>query len=424
MTLNAGFAQIDVTPPPGTAKIGWLRLVTINRIADPIFARVAVFRTPARSIGFVQLDTLCVRWSTAEQIRRRITEQFGFPGQNVMVSATHNHAGPAVANVADVPRDEAYLATLVDRCVQAFGEALARCVPATVGFARKAVFGLSYNRRTVVRGGLVRTQTKFTSPDALYSEGPVDPELAVIAVRDTQGKLLGSLVNFTCHPVHHGGDDACSGGWPGELCRSLQAMGCPVALFLNGAAGDIQSGTATGLDVDLTMQAQGQALARHAIELIALAPQRHEARIAAASTTVQLDYREPTDDQVRGTAIGAQRFVDPAIYDRHMPALIQRIAKRKTQPAQVQTLFINDTAFVSIPAEYFCQLGLNIKAKTPPRHTLIVGFANGMVGYVPTRDAFSRGGYETTFAGSSRMAPDSGDRLADAAIELINNHTG
>ena len=49
----------------------------------------------------------------------------------------------------------------------------------------------------------------------------------------------------------------------------------------------------------------------------------------------------------------------------------------------------------------------------------MVGHANGMLGYVPTRQAFRRGGYETTFAGSSRVAPETGDLLADAAIELI-----
>ena len=49
----------------------------------------------------------------------------------------------------------------------------------------------------------------------------------------------------------------------------------------------------------------------------------------------------------------------------------------------------------------------------------MVGHANGMVGYVPHRDAFLRGGYETTFAPTSRLAPEAGDLLADGAIELI-----
>jgi hypothetical protein len=49
----------------------------------------------------------------------------------------------------------------------------------------------------------------------------------------------------------------------------------------------------------------------------------------------------------------------------------------------------------------------------------VVSHANGMVGYVPTKAAFLRGGYETTFTDSSRLAPEAGDLLADAAIALI-----
>jgi hypothetical protein len=42
-----------------------------------------------------------------------------------------------------------------------------------------------------------------------------------------------------------------------------------------------------------------------------------------------------------------------------------------------------------------------------------------MVGYLPTPEAFERGGYETTFLGSSRMAPEAGGMVADTAVELI-----
>ena len=55
----------------------------------------------------------------------------------------------------------------------------------------------------------------------------------------------------------------------------------------------------------------------------------------------------------------------------------------------------------------------------PFRHALVVGGANGMLGYLPTREAFRHGGYETTLGPPSRMAPETGDRLADEAIRLI-----
>jgi hypothetical protein len=52
----------------------------------------------------------------------------------------------------------------------------------------------------------------------------------------------------------------------------------------------------------------------------------------------------------------------------------------------------------------------------------VVGLANGMVGYVPTPEAFRRGGYETTFADASRLAPEAGEMLFDAAISLLKKH--
>ena len=47
-----------------------------------------------------------------------------------------------------------------------------------------------------------------------------------------------------------------------------------------------------------------------------------------------------------------------------------------------------------------------------------------MIGYVPTKDAFARGGYETTLGPPNHMAPETGDLLADAAIKLIKNMKG
>ena len=34
MPLKAAFAEVDITPPPGTQKIGWIRLVIGTKVAD------------------------------------------------------------------------------------------------------------------------------------------------------------------------------------------------------------------------------------------------------------------------------------------------------------------------------------------------------------------------------------------------------
>ena len=87
----------------------------------------------------------------------------------------------------------------------------------------------------------------------------------------------------------------------------------------------------------------------------------------------------------------------------------------------MQVVSLGDWVYAAVPAEYFVQVGIRIKEEAYPRHALVVSCANGMVGYVPHREAFLRGGYETTFTSGAALAPEAGDILADTAIDLIRD---
>jgi neutral ceramidase len=422
--MQAGFSEIDITPPVGTRKIGWIKEIVSDQVIDPLYARVAVLDNGADRVAFIQLDTLSIRWTQVRDIRTRIEAAYGFPGGHIMVSATHNHAGPAVADSGRTSRDAVYIETLVTKCVQAFGQALAGLCEAEVGFRHVFETEVGFNRRVVMRNGLVKTQQSFPNdPDCLYIEGPMDPEVAVLALRRPGGALLGCLVNFACHPTHLGGGAELSGGFPALVCRNLKQHGCPVTLYLNGAGGNIMHmDFLNGRHV--SMEEAGERLTAdvcRALDGMTYAP---EAALGVACTTLQLPYRQPTPEEVAGTIPGAQRFVDPELYDEGMAPLLERIRNRRTQPADVQVLFIGNVALAGIPAEYFVQHGLRIKTASHPAHALVVGQANGMIGYVPHREAFARGGYETTFCSGSRLAPEAGDLLADAAIALIQARRG
>jgi len=40
MALKVGFAEVDITPPVGTHKIGWLKDIVSDTVLDPLSARV------------------------------------------------------------------------------------------------------------------------------------------------------------------------------------------------------------------------------------------------------------------------------------------------------------------------------------------------------------------------------------------------
>ncbi|MCE9615860.1 MAG: hypothetical protein K8T26_16440 [Lentisphaerae bacterium] len=420
-TLRAGFAEIEITPPPGTCKVGWVKRIYSDRVLDPLFARVAVLESGGQRLAFIQVDTLSIRWTQVSDMRRRLAAAFGFPPDRIMVCATHNHAGPAVTGSGDALRDDTYLETLVQRVVACFGDALARLEIAEAGFGLTHEWNVAHNRRVVMRDGTARTHGTFKDPDALCYEGPIDPEVAVLGVRKPGGAWIGCLVNFACHATHGGGDGTLSAGFPGVLAQALKSAGCPATLFLNGAAGNMHTANPSKGGEDPGMEAAGAALAKDVQAIWAQLTWRSSLRLSSASRTIELPFRAITDDEIRGTARGAQRFVDPRVYDKVIPALVAKIRKQRTNLAEVQVFFLDELALVGIPAEYFVEYGLQVKEAAHPRHALIVGYANGMVGYVPTRAAFARGGYETTFSRSSKLAPEAGDMLAQAALTLIRS---
>ena len=424
MNFKAGFAAVDITPAAGTPKIGWLKRLTCEVVLDPIFARIAVFEAGRERIAFIGLDTLSIRWSTAQAIRRRIGRATGFPEANIMVAATHNHAGPAVANVGDVPRDDRYIAAMVRKVADGFTRAWRARQPAMIGMASCAETRVARNRRVVMRDGRVCTHANLLNPDSMYIEGPIDPELAVLAVKSLKGAPMGLILNYACHPTHHGGTNEVSAGYPGRLAVAMAARGWPVPVFLNGACGNLH-------DADPAMPSHGKSkdmigamLAETADAILGNMPYSRTVTLKASSTAVSLPFRKASPAECKGESFGAQRFVDPRIYERcNVPQFKARLSRMAMQPAEVQVLSINDHDLVAIPAEYFAENGLKIKTSVGQRHALVVSCANGMVGYVPHAAAFARGGYETTLGDSSRLAPEAGDILADAAINLINKRS-
>ena len=83
---------------------------------------------------------------------------------------------------------------------------------------------------------------------------------------------------------------------------------------------------------------------------------------------------------------------------------------------EITAFACGDVAFVGVPCELFTDLGRDIKARSPFRHTIVVTLADGPIGYVGSRRAMSEGGYEMT---SSPLAPGGGELIVDTAADVL-----
>ena len=67
----------------------------------------------------------------------------------------------------------------------------------------------------------------------------------------------------------------------------------------------------------------------------------------------------------------------------------------EARQTRLQIIRLGDIALVGIPGEMFARLGLELRRRSPFRHTCVIGLANEEIGYIPDRQAYADGGYQT-----------------------------
>ncbi len=274
-----------------------------------------------------------------------------------------------------------------------------------------------------MKDGSVRTFPTPCSPDIRCAESVIDPELHILCVKDLSGRLMGLVVNFACHPTHHGGDNLISAGFPGRLSASLKerlSEDC-ITIYLNGAFGDVHHVNSLDPDQEDSPEYMGSVLSQDILSMMPRLIFSDEAKLSVHTISLRIPYRN-IDGSYGINAPGCQRLGGPRrdeIYDESIEILREKQVQRDFAPAEIQAIQIGDTVYLAVPGEYFSALGLRIKTFSPYTHTCVVAAANGMLGYIPTRSAFERGGYEVSLSLWSKLFPEAGDMIADAAIELI-----
>jgi len=81
---------------------------------------------------------------------------------------------------------------------------------------------------------------------------------------------------------------------------------------------------------------------------------------------------------------------------------------------------LGPVGLVTIPGELFSSLGQKIKGESPSPATIVAGYSNGYIGYIPDQEAYEQGGYETL---SSPLLMGFGEDLAAAAVDGLREVT-
>jgi hypothetical protein len=270
--------------------------------------------------------------------------------------------------------------------------------------------------------------------NVLYREGPIDPEVGVACFTTQSLRIVAMLLHHTCHPVHGCADNCITAGWPGAWCTEMQeAYGREVVpLVLNGCCGNVHHADILNPDHNDDPDLMGRLLAQTSRKVLKTLAYSDDARLDCKSKHIGIPLRDIDPNALAAARRLLEEHPEPIwMNDEHTEidwtwcyalSLVDVAELKERQPEQdyeIQVFRVGDVAFVALAGEPFVQAQLEIKLRSPARRTYVAHMSNRDVGYIPTREALSRGGYETRAAYWSKLAPDALDMITSETIGLL-----
>lgn len=365
--MQAGFFKADITPMLPCVLGGYAcRSDHARIIASPLSVRAMAVAQDETLWVLISMDLLGVSERMVQELRARLKCACG-TDPYLSVIATHTHGAPNglpeelddglwTEERSHVPQE--YVERVLCQAVRCAQGALAALQPVRPRWRVTECDGLYANRR---------------NPDL-----PADRRVHLLELIARDGSCAGGLVHLGCHPTvvdplsYHVTPDMS-----GYLtCRLEQQHPDSIFLFANGAAGDVST--------RFTRRGTTEEEAR---------------RIGGEICLALMDARElPTAETL------AFREKAASYADRWTGSELQ-VRYQMVELAGMRLLFC--------PGELYTRYAL--EAAGCSRRALIVGYANGYLGYVPDVASQGEAGYE---AEACRL---SGDALVSITRTIMEN---
>jgi hypothetical protein len=409
--MKIGFGRVDITPRVGVELCGFGPFIGRHSVAvrDRLWARAMAVEAGGASAIIVSCDLVGTAGWITERVRAAVAAATGLPAGAVMVHSTHTHSGPNTIDLTGWGEPDApYRHLLPERIARACIDAVGALREATLSHAEVPCEGIGQNREYDRDGQAI---------DEVMRPGwrPAKPELTdttchVVAAH-AQGRLIGFLSYFGCHPVvccqetRHIHGDFC-GVATNEIEREHPGA---IGMFLQGAQGDVnprfvhkpEAESLRALEViagEYAQAVRGGLVRAQPIAVDRVATSQRFARFRRKPWTIA-KLREllaeqdrilsaAPDDSVRATRMAM-------VYRISLERLIAAMDSGAdlSPPIELHGLRIGPLALLGSPFETFQAIKNEVVARSSAPIPLVLSFVNHSTGYAPDRTAAARGGY-------------------------------
>ena len=426
-TWKAGIAKAVVTPEKSVWLAGYgSKRSPDGKLHDLWMKALALEDAAGERVVLITSDFQGVPKSMSDPVFEELRRQYGLERRQVMLTFSHNHCGPRLGDdlvdyypveVEQVELVRDYTELMQKKVVAMVGEALANLAPATLRT------GLGQTTFAVNRRNNPEAEVPAILARGEPLKGPVDHSVPVMTVTRPDGELAAVLFGYACHPTTLSFLTWC-GDYPGFAQLEIeQHHPGATAMFVNTCGGDQNPLPRRSVEL---CQKYGHMLAV-AVEDVLRQPELPpvSSRVRTAFEYVELPYLKTVTRDDLHTLLQDSN----AIRARWAARLLQQLdggatfAESYPYPVHAWRLG-SEMLVIGMGAETVVDYALRFKREFGPG-TWVLGYADEMIAYIPSRRVWEEGGYE---GGSNlyeygrpafRWNGDIEDRIAASVHRLV-----
>ena len=442
----AGVATSNITPWLGDGLVGNFGIPPASKfVHDELHARCFVLDDGTTRIALVVSDNIGISREVLDDAKRQVTEATGLPADRMLMSCTHTHSSVSARWKNPLQPEKEfteYQRFVAHRIADGVRCAINNLRPARVAWGTADLPGQVFCRRWLMKPGTElfnpfgepdhAKMNPGNSPNLLKSAGPVDPQIAFLAMETLDGRPLGLLANYSLHYVGGTGPNHISADYFAVFADRIQELlGADrqdppfVAAMSNGTSGNINNNNYAVPrpkkqpyeQIRLVADECAQAVCQQYKKLI-----WHDwVPLSMRQRELELGVRKPTPAQLEH----AEKLLsEPERPDRfpHERSYAQSALLLKNSPETVRVILqavrIGDLGIGAIPFEVFSEIGLELKARSPLKPSFTMELANGGYSYLPTPEQHKLGGYET-WPGTNKVEVQASTKIVNALLEMF-----
>jgi len=414
--MTLGTSQIDITPKPGAELSGFAARVQPSiGVLDPLLARTLYLVCGKSELLWIHCDLIGFDRSIVQSIRHWAKAELGLNENQILLSATHTHAGPCTIHLREAGEfDPSYVEFLLAQLREGVRRAMAQKEECEL-VAVEGRLDLAVDRRKM-------------------ASSHTDPCVAALGFRRPDGNFAAAVVNYAIHPVALGPKNRLiSADIFGQAATALasQLPGSPIVLVSNGACANLNP-PAENVSFDQSRQWGHQIAAVVGRQLLAAKPQPlTKFNVIRTVVPLPLDVLD-ADGINRSASLALQNAGALSQWGDKYRRVVEHWRKSLLtgghkngnghHEAELFGIRLNDVIFVGANAEVFSDF-TDMLRRNCGRKIYVIGYANGDVGYLPPLAAYAEGGYEVEvahiFYGSFRPQAGGLELLAAAAAEVV-----